>query len=284
MSRQLDSVRRFLAQQRSPGPRPEEGVAIVAGSGKGGTGTSSIVALLGLAAADAGREVLLVDANENVGTLHLLLGVSAGPGLGALRGGSATPYDLMVPVTDRLRLLTTQAPDGEAPVSGAERRVLLRRIAESYGDFDLVLVDGGSRLEGVLGACLANARLLLAFTATDRISLAATHALVKAVHRSLPGLPVLVAVNRCGLAEAEAAIEILRMAAGHFLTCTIDYAGAVPDDPRFYQAIAAGRMIQEAAAGSPIGAAVRAMEARLLDGLQGWRGAAPASAISQARE
>ena len=77
MSRQLDSVRRFLAQQRSPGPRPEEGVAIVAGSGKGGTGTSSIVALLGLAAADAGREVLLVDANENVGTLHLLLGVNA---------------------------------------------------------------------------------------------------------------------------------------------------------------------------------------------------------------
>ena len=67
MNRSTDSLKEFIASSGSEDRfRPRPGV-IVVGSGKGGVGTSVIVALLGLQAMRQGEHVLLVDADEAVG-------------------------------------------------------------------------------------------------------------------------------------------------------------------------------------------------------------------------
>ena len=74
MNQSLKSLRNYLDRG---GERtrwaPSPGV-LVLGSGKGGIGTSTVSALLALAGVEDGRQVLLVDGNESVGSLHLLLG------------------------------------------------------------------------------------------------------------------------------------------------------------------------------------------------------------------
>jgi MinD-like ATPase involved in chromosome partitioning or flagellar assembly len=261
MTGQIDALRRFLG--RNAAARPRRAVVVV-GSGKGGSGASTVAALLALVSAAEGLRVLLVDAVPDFGALHLLLGAEPGPGLGALRGGDLEPEDLLVPVADGLSLVTCASADepGAAP-GDVERRALLRRIAGLYDAFELVVVDGGSRRDAVLAACDAGAARLALVCGTDRIALAATHAIVKVAAAAAQAIPVSILFNRAGDAEAEAAFDVLRDGVGRFLGRTVGLAGSVPDDPGFRHAIETGLTIQAAAARSAIAGAVRDLAERI---------------------
>src|SRR5688500_7118936 len=152
---QLDTLRAYVASR----PAPRDGVradaattVLVVGSGKGGAGTSVVAAMLALSAAAMGRRVLLADLDEHVGPQRFLLGVAPTHGLGALRRGVA-PEALLVPVSTTLSLLPGGPADGaeagDAPLAPAERRALLRRAASCFAQHELVVVDAGSRLDGV---------------------------------------------------------------------------------------------------------------------------------------
>lgn len=253
MSRSADSLRAFVAQGGGKAFQPTPGVVVV-GSGKGGAGTSSVAALLADEAHRLGQHVLLVDADEHVGSLHLLLGLAeAGPGVGALRGGRLVPRDLLREVRPGFHLL----PGGSAGVEGsytlatAERRALFRRIAGLYEDYDLVVVDGGARLESVTAALTAGAERLLAITGTDRVSLAASYALVKVALARFKGLPTGLVVNRAAGNTGAAAHRIVEGAAERFLDLKVPLAGDIPEDPELqaaYQSEAGFDALAETAA------------------------------------
>lgn len=233
MSRSADSLRAFVARGGGPDFEPTPGVVVV-GSGKGGVGTSSVAVLLAREFNRQGQHVLLVDGDEHVGSLHLLLGMAdAGPGLGALRGGGRQPADLLREVRAGFHLLpggsVGSAGDGSA-LATAERRALFRRIAGLYEHYDVVVVDGGARLESVTAALSAGAERLLAVTGTDRISLAATYALLKVALVRFRGLPAGVVVNRASGTPGAAAHRIVEGAGERFLQKPIPLAGAVPED------------------------------------------------------
>lgn len=233
MSRSADSLRAFVARGGGPDFEPTPGVVVV-GSGKGGVGTSSVAVLLAQEFNRQGQHVLLVDGDEHVGSLHLLLGMAdAGPGLGALRSGGRQPADLLREVRAGLHLL----PGGSVGAAGdgstlatAERRALFRRIAGLYEHYDAVVVDGGARLESVTAALAAGAERLLAVTGTNRVSLAATYALLKVALVRFRGLPTGVVVNRASGNPGAAAHRIVEGAGERFLQRPIPLAGAIPDD------------------------------------------------------
>lgn len=269
MNMQLSSFRRYVAQ-RPVLPAPEWRLPVlVVGSGKGGVGTSSLAALLALAAAREERRVLLVDADGVLGSQHLLFGVGAGPGFGALAGGEVEAEQLLVPLADNLTLL----PGGGDPLGNAERQALFRRVAALYPAYDLVVVDGGSRLDSVRAACAAGAARLVAVSTGDRISLAATYALVKAVGERFPTLAVDLLFNRATADEAESAWTEIQGATRHFLQRSVSLAGAVPDDRCLQAGILAGMSLPDAAAGSP---AAASLEQITLNALHQLAPAAPA--------
>lgn len=233
MSGSADSLRAFVAGGGGAPFEPTPGVVVV-GSGKGGTGTSTVATLLAEEANRAGRHVLLVDGDEHVGSLHLLLGFDdAGPGLGALKGGNVMPADLLREVRPGLHLL----PGGSAGAAAgyglttAERRALFRRISGLYEHYDLVVVDGGARMDSVVAALAAGAERLLVVTGKDRVAMAASYALVKVVLSRFAGLPTQVVINRAAGNQGSAAHRIVEGAAQRFLQLDVPLAAAVPDDP-----------------------------------------------------
>lgn len=264
MSTQLEPLRRQLAPRPYPSRRGDEGGPIVFASGKGGTGTSTAAALLACGAAEAGFQVLLIDGAPGLGSLHLYLGVDAGQGWSALKSGTK-PQELLVRVTENLTLLPAgTAEDAAGAVSPAERQALFRRVSSLFVGYDLVVIDGGSRLDAVLAACGAGASRLIAVSTPDRVSLAGTYALVKVLGTKLPDLPVSVLVNR----GDEEAGENLRAAARRFLARSIELAGALPDDECLRAGINAGMNIQDAAADSPAAAAMLDAGTRFVRGLR----------------
>lgn len=262
MSDQAHALRRFLTR-RGRAPGSGGGTTLVVASGKGGVGTSTVAALLALRAAEEGRATLLVDAEAGHCTLHLILGVEPGPGLAALRGGEVTPRDLLVNIADGLDLVTAGTGEGDVaePMGPVERRTLLRRVTELYDAFDVVVVDAGSRLDGVLAACTESARHLLLVSAADSVALAATHALAKVVAARVPELPMSVLINGCDGAAALAAFGVLRSGIWKYLGRAVPFAGSIPEDPGLRAAVAAGRPLQAALDASPAADAVRALDA-----------------------
>lgn len=266
MSTQLESLRRYVAH-RPPVEPFREGTdrVLLVGSGKGGVGTSTVASLVAVMAAADGHDVLLVDADENHGTLPLLFGIEPRHPLSRLRGGEVTPTDLLVHLGHGLVLLPAGGESrAESRLEPAERRSLLRRIAGIYDRFDLVVVDTGSRLEQVLAAASVAGSRMLAVSAAERVSAAATYALVKVLDGSVPELPIEIVFNRCRLATASAAFEEVDAATSHFLRRSVDFAGAIPDDERLRSEIEEGTPLQDAAAlASPATGAAHDLAARM---------------------
>lgn len=232
---------------------------LLCASGRGGSGTSLIAALIAVSAAGDGRRVLLVDADDLVGPQAMLLGVKPWAGWQDLRGGRVQIRDVATPVSSSLTLVAggvaRRAPDdGNATPNAAERRACLRRVSALSEGHDLVVIDCGSRLETLLAAVAPqmHERVIAVMSGKDPIALAATFALCKAVHHRYSELKIDVVVNRQDTEQARQCFEAVSQGARQFLpTCPIQFAGAVPLDSTLDAVLRAGMPFLDAAAGSP---------------------------------
>ena len=278
MSSQLSGVRQFMVSRGRSPSRPSSTPPVIAvGAGKGGIGTSTVAALLA-ATMSSEQNVLLVETGHQLGVVHHMLGVECTHTLDDLRSGRAEPEQLLVPVADRLTLLSAHSPPTAEPLSAAERKLLFRRTTSLYDRFQLVVVDAGSTVESIITACSDGAGRFLAVTGADRITIISTYALIKLLHVRCPDVALEVVANRCDEELAHRTVDSLTEACERFLGRPVDFAGAVPDDPNFTNALAAGIGAVDAAAGSPAADALRAIGTRIAPApaAQAPRGVTPA--------
>jgi flagellar biosynthesis protein FlhG len=228
---QAELLRRLMAP---PDPAPVASGAgvpvLVVGGGKGGVGKSLVA--IHLARAYAERcQVLLVDGDQNLGTLHIMLGVQpAGRLEDVLAGGD--PGALLTPVDGRLWLLPAdsgaEALYALGPTDGAR---LHRRLCTLYSRFDCVVADGGSGLDSVVRVAGMGATSLVVVTVPEPAALADAYALIKIARIQVPHLAVHVLVNHvAGAVEARAAYDRLASACQRFLGRPAAYLGWVPED------------------------------------------------------
>jgi MinD-like ATPase involved in chromosome partitioning or flagellar assembly len=222
-------------------------------------------ALAALAATERGDRVLLVDACEGGGTLHLLFGVRPTQSLWMLTDRRSDPRDVVIPLEEGLTLVAGgTSGTAVAPATDNERRSALARLAHVYPDYDTIIFDGGSRLDTISALSeLADPSVLLV-TSVDRLALAANYALVKSIASRRDGAAIAVLANRHGESLAEEACDFLIGACSHFLGRTIEIAGAVPDDPCLLAAVGAGMTVRDALDGSPAADAMRGVLSRVL--------------------
>lgn len=244
---------------------------LLCASGRGGSGTTLVSALLAMAAAGDGHRVLLVDGDEHVGALSLMLGVHPRASWTDLRGGRVTPTDVATPLSTTLTLVAGGAPrvSGDAPpMTAAERRACLRRVSALASGVDLVVIDCGARFDTVAAAITPHAdeRLVAIAAGADPIGLAATYALCKAVHARHGALPLDVLVNRHEGSEAARCFDAIDAGARQFLGTSLRFAGAIPTDPTLETALRAGMSFPDAAAGSPAAFAAHDAVLRALTG------------------
>jgi len=244
------------------GTRP---TCVLVASGKGGVGTSSVAALMALAAAERGEQVLLVDASETGGSLHHLFGVRPTASLWMLTDSRYRPDNALLEVADNITLVAGgTSGDAVTPNSDHERRTALTRLAHVYSRYQLIIFDGGSRLDTITAISELVDPAVLLVTSADRLALAANYALVKAVSARRPNAIVSVLANRHGEALANEACEFLVGACTHFLGRAIDIAGCVPDDACLQAAVCAGMSVYDALEGYPAAEAVRGVITRFI--------------------
>jgi flagellar biosynthesis protein FlhG len=273
---QLDTLRGAVAGRPVARARGGDTVApsiLVCASGRGGSGTSLAAAVLALAAADAGHRTLLIDADELVGPQTLLLGVTPTASWPLLRAGTVRAEQLVFPLSPTLGIVAggrahatpVAAPDPQ--LTAAERRACFARLATLADSHALVVIDAGNRLEHVLAAldgARGAARLLVVTAGQDPIALAASYALLKAVHARQPHTAVDVLANRLDDATAARVADTLAHGAEQFLGRAIAFAGALPNDSALDAALRAGMPFLDAVTGSPVALAAHDTVLRLV--------------------
>jgi MinD-like ATPase involved in chromosome partitioning or flagellar assembly len=233
---------------------------------------------MALGAAQGDERVLLIDATESGGTLHHLFSARPARSLWMLARPNAELRDTLLAIDDNLNLIAGGTVAGATtPRTEDERRAALATVSQVFGAFDLVVIDGGSRLDTVTAIVeTLNPQIVLA-TSADRLSLAANYALVKSLRARREDLEISVVANRNGVGVAEEACEFLNGACAHFLGRSIDVAGVVPDDPCLQAAIGAGMSMRDALEGSPAANAARDVLKAIVPS---WPTAVPSSAAT----
>jgi MinD-like ATPase involved in chromosome partitioning or flagellar assembly len=267
---QLDALLRDTATRDRRAPLGGGVPTLLCASGRGGSGTSLVAALLAVAAAGDGTRVLLIDGDDLVGPLAMLLGVTPTAGWQELRAGRCAPADVVTPISATLSLVAGGAPriTGAAlpPLGAADRRACFRALGALHDDADLVVIDAGSRLDTIAAAIVPHGRerLVAVVSGADPIATAAAFALCKAVHARQPAMPLDVLANRLEGGDATRAFDAIDGAARQFLGTALHFAGAVPHDPTLDAAWRAGMPFLDAAAGSPAAFAAHDVALRAL--------------------
>lgn len=262
----------ILHPRDSAAPLPPGPATCIVASGRGGAGTSLVATLLATAAAGDGVRTLLIDADDLVGPLALTLGITPRASWMDLRGGRLSPSEIVTPISATLSLVAG-GPErlihgSGAPCPAAERRACMRRVQMLAESAELVVIDGGARLDAVLAAITPHAgeRLLAVTAGQEPVALASTYALCKAVHERHRALAIELLVNRHDGIEAGRCHDRLDSGARQFLGMPLRLAGAIPADPTLDTALRAGRPFLEAATGSPAAQAAHAVVTQLRDG------------------
>lgn len=186
---------------------------IVVGSGKGGVGKSVLSVMLAAAAAERGREVLLLDGEQNLANPHVLLGVGVRGSIESVLGGRVRAEELVQPVAEHLWLLPSESgAEGLYALDAVERARLHCRLMDLYRQYEVVMVDAGAGIEGVVRAAMLGADRILTVTAPEPTALMDAHALVKILSLQAAHLRIDVVVNRCA-GEDEGLGAFVRLAA-----------------------------------------------------------------------
>ena len=232
MRDQAAILRAMMAERRPERVESSGPPTLVVGSGKGGVGKSVVSVLLAQRLAAEGRRVLLVDGAQNMGNLHVLLGIQRTNRLEHLLSDAVQPKDLLMPVSEQLMLLPADSGDeGLYALTAVDRARLHHRLSGLYDEFDAVIIDAGPGLESVVRVATMRATRLLVITVPEPAALTDAYATIKIVHMQVSDLPIDVLVNRVvEPAEGPEAFERLATATERFLHRELRYLGALAED------------------------------------------------------
>ena len=253
------SLRQLVAEQAVERPEPSGKPVLVFGSGKGGVGKSVVAVLVAQALAAGGTRVLLVDGSQNLGHLHVLLGISIEARLEHVLRGEAEPASLLRQVTEGLWLLPSDSgAESLYALPAVDQARLHHRLASLYDGFDVVVVDAGPGLETVVRLATMGGTRLVVVTVPEVTALTDAYALVKLVHAQVPSLPIDLLVNRAvGPRDAAETAERLSVAVGRFLGRELTTIGGLDETPALRDAMRRPGALLLDPALEPLRAAVR---------------------------
>jgi len=232
-------LRAMMSERRPARSESSSPPTLVVGSGKGGVGKSVVSVLLAQRLAAEGRRVLLVDGTQNMGNLHVLLGVQRTHRLEHLLADTVRPKDLLMPVNEQLMLLPADSGDeGLYALAAVDRARLHHRLSALYDDFDAVIIDAGPGLESVVRVATMGATRLVVVTVPEPAALTDAYATIKIVHLQVSDLPIDILVNRViEPNDGPETFERLATATDRFLHRELRYLGALAEDDAIRHAV-----------------------------------------------
>lgn len=271
MSDQATILRGLMARRfADPGgcaqqEHPVSSCTIAVTSGKGGVGKSNVALNLGLALAEEGQRVCLLDANLGLGNIDLLCGLNCYWNLAHVVSGARRLTDVILDGPGGLHVV----PGASGLVDLADcppraQEEIFRQLEELESAHDVVILDTGAGIHRPIRRFLAAADVVLVVTVPEPTAIADAYATVKSLAGAEQPLRVQVLVNQAeSPQQARTILDRFKQTARTFLHRDIESAGHIPADPHVAAAVRARQPLLAAYPESPAAGAFRQLAGRL---------------------
>ena len=261
---QADSLRALLGSRRQTDPKLR---VIAVTSGKGGVGKSTVTANLAVLHAQAGRRVLIIDADLGLANIEILFGVTPRYNISHILDETVPIDEVLARGPHGIRILSSGSGiQALTRLTEMQRHQLLRSLDPLENWFDVVLIDSGAGIgDNVLFFVGAAHEIVLVVT-PEPTSITDAYATMKVLCQQSGVKSFQVLVNSAQSDnEARDIFQRLTRVSSKFLKAKVNYAGYVPRDPNAHKAIMAQRPLVELYPASAASLALAAFANSLLN-------------------
>jgi len=252
--------------RRMKEPRPVRVVAV--SSGKGGVGKTNVSVNLSVALAEAGRRVMLMDADLGLANVDVLLGIHPQLNLSHVIAGERSLEEVIVP--GPAGVLVVPAASGVkrlAELSTVEHAGLIRAFSELNHDIDAMIVDTAAGINESVVSFSRAAQEIVVVVCNEPASITDAYALIKVLSRDYGIGYFRVLANMAGNAqEGKELFGKISRVTERYLDVTLDYIGVIPHDEYLRKAVRKQRAVVQAFPRSRSATAFR----NLAQKIDGW--------------
>lgn len=211
-------------------------------SGKGGVGKSVIALNLALLMAERGKNVLLVDADENLGKLDMLCSVTPIFRTSDILLGKADVKESVVSIGKNVQLLAGNSGSVlHAEIASTDRQYLIDQIIHTYNGVTDIIFDTGAGINTAVLQYATAANDTIIISHHEPTAVMDAYATLKLIaHQSATSTaPMfrLIMNNSNSPTESDESAEKLQIAVSHFLRMNIEYLGSIPADEHVSRSI-----------------------------------------------
>ncbi|NOU23465.1 MAG: MinD/ParA family protein [Methyloglobulus sp.] len=212
---------------------------IAIASGKGGAGKTNLSVNVGIALAQMGQRVALLDADMGLANVDILLGIYPKFNLSHVLSGDKTLAEIMLDGPSGLRVIPgASGIQKMAELSPIEQAAVIRAFSEIDQDLDVLIVDTAAGISASVVNFARACQEIIVVVCDEPTSLTDAYAFIKLLNRDYSISNFHVVANMVKTAQqGQALFQKLIKVTDHYLDVTLRFVGAVPYDDNLRKAV-----------------------------------------------
>jgi flagellar biosynthesis protein FlhG len=244
MSEQIEDQATGL--RRMINPEPVRVIAVT--GGKGGVGKTNISANLGVALAEMGRRVMLLDADMGLANLDVVLGLHAKLNLSHVMQGESSLQDIIVTGPKGMKIVPgASGIQYMAEMSPAENAGLIHAFSEVANDVDVLLIDTAAGISDLVISFSRAAQEQIVVVCDEPASITDAYAIIKLLNREHGISRFRILANMVkSVQEGRDLYNKMCRVTDQYLDVMLSYMGSIPYDEQLRKAVKTQRPVVDA--------------------------------------
>jgi len=244
MSEQIEDQATGL--RRMVNPTPVRVIAVT--GGKGGVGKTNISVNLGVAMAELGRRVMLLDADLGLANIDVILGLHASRNLSHVMSGECSLEEIMVTGPRGMKVIPgASGMQHMAELSPAEHAGLIHAFSEVANDVDVLLIDTAAGISDLVVSFSRAAQEQIVVVCDEPASITDAYAIIKLLNREYGVSRFRILANMVKtVQEGRDLYNKMCRVTDQYLDVMLSYMGSIPYDEQLRKAVKSQKPVVEA--------------------------------------
>jgi len=238
MADQAETLREMMRNR--PEVEASKTRIIAVASGKGGVGKTNIATNLAIAYAQAGKRVMLMDADLGLANVNVVLGIIPRYNLYHVIRKQKSLRDIIMETNYGIQIVAGASGFAKIANLSAEEREGFVDELSALSNIDVIIIDTSAGVSNNVISFVAAADEVLIVTTPEPTAITDAYGMIKIIATEIDDLQLglKLIVNRVNsVTEGKRVAERVISIAGQFLNLKVDYLGYVYDDPDVHQAV-----------------------------------------------